>query len=75
MKTKRKWAAKAMETVKAHATAEGMAPDTFINIPLHYHMADLVTGLMLLAKQEGLEWDQIVSDAKEFVNDPAQFKA
>ena len=64
--TKKQLAAKAMKTVKTHSMAEGMAPRTFANTPLHYHMADLVTGLMLLAKQEGLEWDKIASDAKEF---------
>lgn len=35
------------------------------HVPLHYGMADLVLGLMELAKARGLDWKLIVRDAKE----------
>jgi hypothetical protein len=37
----------------------------FPHVPTHYHIADLVEGLMHLSEQERLNWDKIVADAKE----------
>lgn len=37
------------------------------NVPLHYQLADIVSAMMQLAKDEALDWKAIQSDAKEGV--------
>lgn len=37
------------------------------SVPLHYQLADVVSALMRWAKNEGLDWKAIQSDAKEGV--------
>lgn len=65
----RKMISAARRAVRDYASAQGVAKSTFDNTPLHYSAADLVSGLMLLAKKEGLNFDQILKDAKEVFSD------
>jgi hypothetical protein len=59
----------ALKVVKAYEASLGMDMKDFEHIPLHYSIADLVSGLMLLAKREGLDFAEILKDARGVVAD------
>lgn len=55
----------AEKAVKCYQRALEVDPQIIKHVPLHYGMADLVSGLMQLAAARGLDWKTIVRDAKE----------
>ncbi len=68
-KQARAMAKRAAKAVLDHARAMGAPPDEVKHVPLHYHMADLVSGLLLLAEQEGLDFEAVLKDAREVWQD------
>ena len=66
---KRMFAAKARRVVVAHARSLGIRGQFLKNTPLHYLMSDLVSGLMLLAEKEKLDFSIVLKDARENVQE------
>lgn len=60
---------KANALVRAHAMSLGTSPQDFRDTPLHYPMADLVTGLMLLAEAKRIDFEAVLRDAREGVEE------
>lgn len=57
----------ALKAIELYQRSTGVEPEVIRHSPLHYNMADLVTGLMKLAAEKGLTWARVVADAKEGV--------
>lgn len=55
----------ARQAVSLYEESLGASRMELKHVPLHYQMADLVTGLLKLAAKEGLDWSAIVRDGKE----------
>ncbi len=55
----------ALKAVKEFQERNGVEREIIRHSPLHYNMADLVHGLMLLCKEQGLDFSHVVRDAKE----------
>jgi len=55
----------ALAAVRFYQRTRGVEEEIVRHSPLHYHIADLVTGLMELSKREGLNFRRILKDAGE----------
>ncbi len=55
----------ALKAVREFQERNGVRKEIFRNTPLHYHMVDLVSGLKDLAQARGLNFAEVVKEAKK----------